>query len=72
LTKRRISTLDYQEINEEVGSKGTLTLIGCGMVWVMLLLAFLGIWQPLVLWGVLPLIGLFLALVIMNWLAQKR
>lgn len=72
LTKRRISTLDYQEINEEVGSKGTLTLIGCGMVWVMLLLAFLAIWQPLVLWGVLPLIGLFLALVIMNWLAQKR
>jgi len=72
VAKQKISTLDYQDTSEEVGAKGTLTLIGCGMVWIILLLALIAIWQPLVLWGVVPLLVLFLALAVVNWLAQKR
>ncbi|MCX7701955.1 MAG: hypothetical protein N2039_13845 [Gemmataceae bacterium] len=71
IVKRKVSTVDYQEISEEVGSRGTLTLIGCGMVWLMLLLAFVAIWQPLVLWGVIPLLLVFFALLLLNWLARK-
>lgn len=71
IIKRKVSTVDYQEISEEVGSRGTLTLIGCGMVWLMLLLAFVAIWQPLVLWGVIPLLIVYFVLLLLNWLARR-
>jgi hypothetical protein len=69
--KRRTSSLEYQEISEEIGNKGTLTLIGCGMIWLILLLVLIAIWQPLVLWGVVPLLGAYVLLLSMNWLARK-
>jgi predicted dehydrogenase len=34
--RRRSSTLEYQEASEEVGFKGTMTLLGCGLMWVLL------------------------------------
>jgi len=70
--KRRTSGLEYQEISEEVGSKGTLTLIGCGMIWVILLVFGLSIWLPWIRWAVVPILLGFMALLGMNWLARKR
>jgi predicted dehydrogenase len=70
--KRRTSGLEYQEISEEVGSKGTLTLIGCAMIWVILLLFMLSIWVPWLRWGVVPLIVGFLILVGLSMLARNK
>jgi hypothetical protein len=34
--RRRSSVLEYQEASEEVGFKGTMTLVGCGLMWALL------------------------------------
>ncbi len=36
--RRRSSTLEYQEASEEVGFKGTMTLVGCALLWGLLAL----------------------------------
>ncbi|HVS37623.1 MAG TPA: hypothetical protein VMS17_18820, partial [Gemmataceae bacterium] len=36
--RRRSSVLEYQEASEEIGFKGTMTLVGCGLIWAMLIL----------------------------------
>jgi hypothetical protein len=69
--KRRTSSLEYQEISEEVGNKGTLTLIGCGMIWLILLVVGMSIWWPPIRWAIVPLLGGYLVLLAMNWLARK-
>ncbi len=69
--KRRTSGLEYQEISEEIGNKGTLTLIGCGMIWLLLLVVGLSIWWPPIRWAIVPLLLGYLALLAMNWLARK-
>ena len=38
VARRRASALEYQEATEEAGFKGTMTLLGCGLLWVSLLL----------------------------------
>jgi predicted dehydrogenase len=38
IERRRSSLLDYQEASEEVGFKGTMTLVGCAMMWGLLAL----------------------------------
>jgi hypothetical protein len=38
IEKRRSSVLDYQVASEEVGFKGTMTLIGCALMWGLLAL----------------------------------
>jgi hypothetical protein len=68
---RRTSGLEHQEINEEVGSKGTLTLIGCGMIWLLLLMSLVAIWVPQILWAVVPMLIAYLALLGMNVLAKR-
>ena len=70
--KRRTSSLEYQEISEEVGSKGTLTLIGCAMIWVILLIFMLSIWVPWIRWAIVPLIVGFLVLVGLSILARDK
>jgi hypothetical protein len=69
--KRRTSGLEYQEINEEVGNKGTLTLIGCGLIWVILLIFGLSIWVPVIRWAVVPLLAGYLLLLAMSRVAKK-
>ncbi|MGH7173898.1 MAG: Gfo/Idh/MocA family oxidoreductase [Gemmataceae bacterium] len=44
--KRRSSLLEYPEATEEVGFKGTMTLVGCSLLWIMLLLLILVHWLP--------------------------
>jgi hypothetical protein len=65
--RRRASTLDYQEVSEEVGFKGTMTLVGCALLWGVLLLVVLAAWDRRFLFAVGPLLALFLGLQLLRW-----
>ncbi|HEV3263651.1 MAG TPA: hypothetical protein VG013_42845 [Gemmataceae bacterium] len=67
IERRRTSALDYQEVSEEVGFKGTMTLVGCGLIWVMLLLWILSRWFRPLAWVILPLLVIFLGLQLLRW-----
>ncbi len=58
----RTSVMEYQEVSEEVGFKGTMTLLGCGLLLVCVLFLIFSAWSPWLGWAILPLIGLFLFL----------
>jgi predicted dehydrogenase len=66
--RRRVSTLEYPEPTEEVGFKGTMTLVGCGLLWLILLLAVLSVWFPWLGWAIGPVLVFFLGLQIFRWL----
>jgi predicted dehydrogenase len=66
--RRRANTLDLQEINEEVGFKGTMTLVGCSLIWGSLVLLILSWWQPWLGWLIAPLFGVFLVMQLLRWL----
>ncbi len=65
--RRRASTLEYQEATEEAGFKGTMTLVGCGLLWGSLVLLILSRWVPWLGWAILPVFGLFLTLQLLRW-----
>jgi hypothetical protein len=69
--KRRGSLLEYQEASETVGFKGTMTLVGCGLVWLILLALFASVWVPQVGWVIVPLIVVFLALQALRYVLPK-
>jgi predicted dehydrogenase len=69
---RRASTLEYQEASEEVGFKGTMTLLGCGLFWGILLLLCLSAWEPRLGWLIVPLLVVFLVLQLLRWLIPRR
>lgn len=60
--KRRASLLEYPEASEEVGFKGTMTLVGCAMLWLVILLLIVSRWSPMVGWLIVPLLAVFLGL----------
>jgi hypothetical protein len=68
--RRRVSTLEYPEPTEEVGFKGTMTLLGCGLFWVILVLAILSRWFPWLGWTIAPVLVFFLGLQILRWLVR--
>jgi hypothetical protein len=72
LSKRRTSLLEYQEATEEVGFKGTMTLVGCGVLWIVLLLVILTAWLPWLRWAVVPLLAVFLGLQLLRYVLPKR
>ncbi len=69
---RRASALEYQEASEEVGFKGTMTLVGCGLLWGILGLLCLSAWAPKLGWLIVPLLVLFLGLQSLRWIIPKR
>jgi predicted dehydrogenase len=69
--RRRAATLDYQVASEEVGFKGTMTLVGCGLLWAILLLAVLSVWVPRMGWAIGPLLVLFLVLQLLIYVARR-
>jgi predicted dehydrogenase len=71
LRYRRVSTLEYPEASEEVGFKGTMTLVGCALVWIILLLAILSAWVPWLGWGIGPVLGVFLILQMLRWIVPR-
>ncbi len=70
--RRRSSVLEYPEATEEVGFKGTMTLVGCSLVWAVLLLLILSVWWPKVGWLIVPLIVVFLGLQFLRYLVPGR
>ncbi|MCI0642990.1 MAG: hypothetical protein L0Y72_10845 [Gemmataceae bacterium] len=72
LERRRASTLEYQEATEEASFKGTMTLVGCGLLWVSLALLILSVWVPALGWLILPVFGLFLAMQLLRWAVPEK
>jgi myo-inositol 2-dehydrogenase/D-chiro-inositol 1-dehydrogenase len=72
IARRRSSTLEYQEATEEASFKGTMTLVGCGLLWVTVMLVILSPLQPKILWLVGPIFGVFLALQVFRWVIPAR
>ena len=68
----RTSLLEYPEASEEVGFKGTMTLVGCGIMWLVLLLLILAIWLPKVGWLILPLLAVFLGLQFLRYVVPEK
>jgi predicted dehydrogenase/uncharacterized membrane protein len=71
IERRRAGTLEYQQASEEVGFKGTMTLVGCALVWIIILLVILSRWLPALGWLIVPLIVLFLLLQMFRWIVPK-
>jgi predicted dehydrogenase len=88
VAKRRTSVMEYQEASEEVGFKGTMTLIGCLVVWVLPLVLLstkliptIGwvelpggrwIYVPHVSWLIVPALAIFLGLQLLRYLIPKQ
>jgi hypothetical protein len=70
--RRRSSVLDYQEASEEVGFKGTMTLVGCGLLWAMLLLLAASYWIPGLRWVIVGLLVLFLGMQLLRYLIPRQ
>jgi hypothetical protein len=65
--RRRTSTLEFQEVTEEASFKGTMTLVGCSILWISLLLLILSAWFPWLGWIIAPVFGVFLAMQVLRW-----
>jgi hypothetical protein len=65
--RRRASTLEYQEATEEAGFKGTMTLVGCSLLWLSLVLLILSVWVRWLFWVIIPVFTIFLALQLLRW-----
>lgn len=71
LSKRRAQLMEYQDASEEVGFKGTMTLVGCALLWIAIMLLVLSAWAPWAGWIILPLIVIFLGLQILRYVVPK-
>lgn len=72
VARRRASTLEYQEATEEAGFKGTMTLVGCSLLWGSLVLLILSRWFPWLGWLILPVFALFLGLQLLRWAVPPK
>lgn len=70
--KRRASVLEYPEATEEVGFKGTMTLVGCSLLWGVLLLLILSVWWPKLGFLIVPLIVVFLGLQFLRYMVPEQ
>lgn len=71
VVRRRSGTLEYQEASETVGFKGAMTMTGCGLVWLMLLLVILANWFETAKVLILPLLVVFLGLQLLRYLIPQ-
>jgi predicted dehydrogenase len=72
IERRRSFLLEYPEATEEVGFKGTMTLVGCSMLWGVLILLMLSRWWPALGWLIVPLIVAFLGMQLLRYFLPKR
>ena len=63
--------MEYQEASEEVGFKGTMTLVGCGLIWLILTVLFVSLWFPMIRWAIIPVLTIFLALQLFRWIIPR-
>jgi predicted dehydrogenase len=64
----RSSTLDLQDATEEATFKGTMTLVGCSLIWAALIVLILAVWIPWLAWLILPVLAVFLGLQALRWI----
>ncbi len=69
---RRAYTLDLQDATEEANFKGTMTLVGCSLMWIILVLLFLSIWVPWLGWLIFPSLGVFLGLQFLRRFVREK
>jgi predicted dehydrogenase len=70
--RRRAHALEYQEASEEVGFKGTMTLVGCALLWGVLVLVIASRWVPRLGWLVLPLLVVFIVLQFLRYAIPRK
>jgi hypothetical protein len=70
--RRRTSLLEYPEASEEVSFKGTMTLVGCGLLWAVPLLLIVSRWVPQLGWLILPLLVVFIGLQLLRYVIPSR
>jgi hypothetical protein len=70
LRKRRAQLMEYQEANEEVGFKGTMTLVGCALLWIAIMLLIASAWWPWAGYLILPAIVAFLGLQLLRFVVK--
>lgn len=69
---RRAYTLDLQDATEEANFKGTMTLVGCSLMWTILVLLFLSIWVPWLGWFIFPSLAVFLGLQFLRRFVREK
>jgi hypothetical protein len=69
--RRRSTLLEHPEASEEVGFKGTMALVGCGLLWCVLVLLILSAWVPRAGYLVVPLLLVFLLLQLLRYLVPR-
>jgi hypothetical protein len=67
----RSNTLDLQETTEEATFKGTMTLVGCSLIWLSVIVLILSVWFPILAWLIVPLFGVFLVMQTLRWIVPK-
>jgi predicted dehydrogenase len=72
IERRRSSELEYPEASEEVGFKGTMTLVGCGVLWAVILMLFLAPWVPALGVLIVVLLGGFLLLQLFRFIIPRK
>jgi len=72
LERGRASTLDLQEVTEEASFKGTMTLVGCSLIWLAVVVLIVSIWIPWLAWGILPVFAIFLGLQALRWVLPEK
>ena len=72
VARRRSSLLEYPEASEEVSFKGTMTLLGCGLLWTIIFLAILSRPFPWLGWAVVPLLAIFLGMQLLRWVIPPK
>lgn len=72
VVRRKSQTLDLQEATEEAGFKGTMTLVGCAMLWISILLLILSIWIPYAGWLIPAVFAAFLIVQGFRWVLPPK
>jgi hypothetical protein len=68
----RSNTLDLQETTEEATFKGTMTLVGCSLIWIALVVLIASVWVPWLAWLIVPVFAVFLGMQALRWVVPAR
>ena len=68
----RSSTLDLQEATEEASFKGTMTLVGCSLIWLAVIILIVAVWIPWLVWLILPMLAVFLGMQAFRWVLPGK
>jgi hypothetical protein len=68
----RSNTLDLQETTEEATFKGTMTLVGCSLIWLTVVVLIVSVWIPWLALLIVPVFGAFLALQGLRWIVPEH